>query len=72
MQREGIKLEKVKSLIQSNIRQYTMIIAMLLIWAYFQMATGGVFLMSRNLNNLFLQMWGLFLRHGADHGCSSD
>ncbi|MCI8374946.1 MAG: sugar ABC transporter permease [Lachnospiraceae bacterium] len=49
-------MEKVKSLIQSNIRQYTMIIAMLLIWAYFQMATGGVFLMSRNLNNLFLQM----------------
>ncbi len=49
-------MEKVKTLVKSNIRQYTMIIAMLLIWAYFQVVTGGVFLMSRNLNNLFLQM----------------
>lgn len=47
---------KVRELVKSNMRQYTMIIAMLAIWLYFQITTGGIFLMARNLNNLFLQM----------------
>ena len=49
-------MDKSKKTIRINVRQYTMIFAMLAIWAYFQFATGGIFMMPRNLNNLFLQM----------------
>lgn len=56
MRQEEIEVEKGKKSIKINIRQYTMIFAMLAIWAYFQIATGGIFMMPRNLNNLFLQM----------------
>lgn len=49
-------MEKWKRTLKANIRQYTMILAMLAIWLYFQVTTGGIFMMSRNLNNLFLQM----------------
>lgn len=41
--------------IKNNIRQYTMVIALLSIWAIFMILTGGTFLTSRNLSNLFLQ-----------------
>ena len=41
---------------QSNIRQYTMIAALLAIWIIFTGLTGGLFISSRNLSNLFLQM----------------
>ena len=44
------------SVIKSNTRQYTMIAALLLIWIIFSILTGGVFLTSRNLSNLFMQM----------------
>ena len=56
MRQEEIKVDKSKKTIRINVRQYTMIFAMLAIWAYFQFATGGIFMMPRNLNNLFLQM----------------
>ena len=46
-------MEKWKRTLKANIRQYTMILAMLAIWLYFQVTTGGIFMMSRNLNNLF-------------------
>ena len=49
----GISLKKVMG---NNLQKYTMIIAMLAIWLYFQIATGGIFLTARNMNNLFLQM----------------
>lgn len=49
-------MDKFRDVVKANVRQYTMIIAMLAIWLYFQITTGGVFLMPRNLNNLFLQM----------------
>ena len=49
-------MERYKTIIKTNVRQYTMILAMLAIWIYFQFATGGIFMMPRNLNNLFLQM----------------
>lgn len=49
-------MEKWKTVMKMNLRQYTMILAMLAIWVYFQFATDGVFMMPRNLNNLFLQM----------------
>ena len=41
---------------KSNMRQYTMIAALLLIWTIFTVLTNGVFLTPRNLSNLFLQM----------------
>ena len=42
--------------VKSNMRQYTMIAALLLIWIIFTFLTQGVFLTPRNLSNLFLQM----------------
>ena len=46
----------LKRIIGNNFQKYTMIIAMLAIWLYFQVTTGGIFLTARNMNNLFLQM----------------
>lgn len=37
-------------------KKYTMVIAMIVIWVYFQVSTAGIFLMPRNISNLFLQM----------------
>ena len=42
--------------LQRNIRQYTMVIALLSIWIIFTILTDGIFISSRNLSNLFLQM----------------
>lgn len=41
--------------IKGNMRQYSMILALLVIWAFFTIVTGGIFISSRNLSNLFLQ-----------------
>lgn len=41
--------------IRKNIRQYTMIIALLSIWIIFSFLTDFIFLTPRNLSNLFLQ-----------------
>jgi len=38
-----------------NIRQYTMLIALVAIWLIFSFLTKGVFISPRNLSNLFLQ-----------------
>lgn len=38
-----------------NLRQYTMVIALLVIWITFTFLTGSLFLSPRNLSNLFLQ-----------------
>ena len=46
----------LKSAVRNNMRQYTMIAALLLIWAFFTILTGGIFLSSRNISNLFMQM----------------
>ena len=53
--KETISTE-LKTVIRSNMRQYTMIAALLLIWMIFSVLTGGIFLSSRNLSNLFMQM----------------
>ena len=45
----------LKDALRSNMRQYTMIAALLLIWAIFAVLTDGLFMSSRNLSNLFLQ-----------------
>lgn len=42
--------------VRSNMRQYTMIAALLIIWVIFSFFTKGLFISSRNLSNLFLQM----------------
>ena len=46
----------LQTVIRSNMRQYTMIAALILIWIIFSVLTGGIFLTSRNLSNLFMQM----------------
>jgi len=42
--------------LRSNVRQYTMIVALLIIWAIFSYFTKGLFITPRNLSNLLLQM----------------
>ena len=49
-------MEQLKSTLKRNVQQYTMIIALLLIWLVFYVTTGGVFMSPRNITNLFLQM----------------
>jgi D-xylose transport system permease protein len=44
------------SVIKNNMRKYTMIAALLIIWIIFSALTGGLFMSSRNLSNMFLQM----------------
>jgi len=41
---------------RNNVRQYTMIAALLIIWIIFSVLTKGLFITPRNLSNLFLQM----------------
>lgn len=41
--------------LKNNIRQYTMIIALISIWIIFYFLTDGIFLATRNLSNLFVQ-----------------
>jgi D-xylose transport system permease protein len=47
---------ELSAVVRNNTRQYTMIAALLLIWVVFTILTGGNFLKSRNLSNLFMQM----------------
>lgn len=42
--------------VQANIRTYTMIIALIIIWLFFGIMTDGIFFASRNMSNLFRQM----------------
>jgi D-xylose transport system permease protein len=44
-----------RSRLRINVRQYTMIIALLLVWSIFTVLTKGIFISTRNLSNLFLQ-----------------
>ncbi|MBA7477953.1 Xylose transport system permease protein XylH [subsurface metagenome] len=47
--------EAIINSIKNNVRQYTMILALLGIWIIFAVLTGAVFLNVRNLSNLFMQ-----------------
>lgn len=47
---------KFISLIKANIKSFTMVIALLLIWILFAILTRGIFLVPQNLSNLFRQM----------------
>ncbi|ACL76333.1 multiple monosaccharide ABC transporter permease [Ruminiclostridium cellulolyticum] len=48
-------METVKSIFKNNIRQYAMLIALVVIMAFFQIATKGVLLLPMNVSNLILQ-----------------
>lgn len=48
--------EALWNALKGNVRQYTMIVALLTIWFIFFILTKGVFTSPRNLSNLFLQM----------------
>lgn len=45
----------IKALIRNNLMQYTMGIALLMIWVLLTILTNGTFISVRNLSNLFLQ-----------------
>lgn len=49
------KFEAIKYALQSNIRQYAMLIALIVIMVFFQIATNGILLMPMNVTNLVLQ-----------------
>lgn len=48
-------MKNIINTIKPNIREYGMYIALIAIWLFFDLFTGGLFLSSRNMNNLFLQ-----------------
>lgn len=52
---ETRKLEAITYSLKSNIRQYAMLIALIVIMAFFQIATGGTLLVPMNVTNLVLQ-----------------
>lgn len=57
--------EALMDVVKNNIRQYTMIIALILIWIIFSVLTKGIFIKPRNLSNLFLQMCTIGLLTGG-------
>lgn len=52
---ESTFLESIKYMLKNNIRQYGMLIALIFIMVFFQIATGGTLLMPMNVTNLILQ-----------------
>ena len=46
----------LKNIFSANVRAYTMIIGLILIWVVFAVLTDGVFLSARNISNLTMQM----------------
>lgn len=51
-----VESEKKALSIRVNLRTYSMIIALVGIWVLFSVLTNGVFLVPRNISNLFVQM----------------
>jgi len=48
-------MEAIKNIFKNNIRQYAMLIALVVIMAFFQIATKGILLLPMNVSNLILQ-----------------
>ncbi|MGI6169452.1 MAG: multiple monosaccharide ABC transporter permease [Christensenellales bacterium] len=48
-------METVKRLLKNNIRQYAMLIALVVVTLIFQITTGGIMLMPLNITNIILQ-----------------
>lgn len=46
---------KLKNIFGNNVKQYTMLIVLVFIMAFFQIVTGGILLMPQNVTNLVLQ-----------------
>ncbi|MBN1984025.1 MAG: sugar ABC transporter permease [Chitinivibrionales bacterium] len=53
--RMTVLIKIIMDSIRSNMKQYTMLAALLSIWIIFSFTTDGIFLKPRNLSNLFLQ-----------------
>ena len=54
-------MESVKFIFKNNIRQYGMLIALVVIMAFFQMTTNGILLVPMNVTNLVLQNAYVFI-----------
>lgn len=54
-------MEMLKKLVKNNMRQYTMLIALIVLMAIFQVATGGILLLPMNITNLILQNAYVFI-----------
>ena len=50
-----VKFESISYVLRSNIRQYAMLIALVVIMIFFQIATNGILLVPMNVTNLILQ-----------------
>lgn len=48
-------MDEIKSIFRNNIKQYAMLIALVLIMAFFQVITDGILLRPQNVTNLILQ-----------------
>jgi D-xylose transport system permease protein len=53
---KGMAPSKVMQLFRQNIQTYTLILALVLIWAVFTIATQGGYVSPQNISNLFRQM----------------
>ena len=49
-------MNNIAQLFRKNIQTYTIIIALIVIWVYFALATGGGYVSPQNISNLFRQM----------------
>ena len=54
-------MDAIKSIFKKNIRQYAMLIALVVIMIFFQIATDGILLVPMNVTNLILQNGYVFI-----------
>jgi putative multiple sugar transport system permease protein len=47
--------DRIREIVSRNLRQYTMLIALIVIMLFFEIATGGILLLPRNTTKLILQ-----------------
>lgn len=57
----GVIMEGFKNLFKNNVRQYAMLIALVVIMVFFQIATKGILLVPMNVTNLILQNSYVFI-----------
>ena len=57
----GKIMEAIKNVFKKNIRQYAMLIALVVIMVFFQIATDGILLVPMNVTNLILQNGYVFI-----------
>lgn len=54
-------METLKNLLRNNMRQYTMLVALVVLMIFFQVVTGGILLVPMNITNLILQNAYVFI-----------